>query len=381
MDLIYMNADKEDVGVMLDYTLDLAFGYDENDFECVITRDKHCCEKSFYLYIENTEYGGIIDNIGIDTEKDEVTYSGRTWHGILESKIIEPDSGADYLILSGELNSVLSALIERMGLTEIFKASSENSGLKASNYKMNRYIDGYSGIKKLLKTSGAKLVITFVDGFAVLSAKPSIDYSKDDQFDRDQISFIAIDRNNVLNHVICLGKGNLSEREVIHVYADENGNISETQVFTGISEISTVYENTNVEDSDELKQGGIDMIKEAWSSDELEFSFDENADSYDIGDIVGAKEYVTGMEVRHEISKKIVSIKNGTISISYPSGAESDSNGTSTGSLSGSSSENGCECVVVNVVEKNNINAVQSGAVYNHVEEKCGNIEILLGTI
>lgn len=376
-----MNKSKEDVGVMNDYTFDLAFGSDENNFECVIARDNHCCEESFYLYIENTEYGGIIDSIGIDTEKDEVTYSGRTWHGILEGKIIEPDAGKDYLVLSGELNSVLATLINRLGLSDIFKASTENSGLKASSYKMNRYIDGYSGIKKLLKTSGAKLIITFKEGFAVLSAKPSVDYSKDEQFDSDQISFVATERSNKLNHVICLGKGDLSEREVIHVYADRNGNISETQIFTGISEVTAVYENTNAEDSAALKQGGIDMIKEAWSSDELEFSFDEDTVSYDIGDVVGAKEYMTGMEVRHEIPKKIVSIKNGAVTISYPTQSRSGSGGSGGGSTGGSSGGSGSNIIVVNVVQEDNPNAVQSGAVYQHVEEKIGNIEILLGTI
>lgn len=39
------------------------------------------------------------------------------------------------------------------------------------------------------------------------------------------------------------------------------------------------------------------------------------------------------------------------------------------------------DIVVVDVVEENNTNAVQSGAVYNHVAEQVGNIEILLSTI
>ena len=36
---------------------------------------------------------------------------------------------------------------------------------------------------------------------------------------------------------------------------------------------------------------------------------------------------------------------------------------------------------VTDKVEENNPNPVQSGAVYNHVAEQVGNIEILLGTI
>ena len=320
LDLIYMNADKEDIGVMNDYALDLAFGEDENDFECKIVRDKHCCFQDYFLYIEGTEYGGVIDDVGVDTDADEVTYYGRTWHGILNSKILEPDSNEDYLIVSGDANSVLAALIERMGLSDMFKASSGDSGITISSYKMNRYIAGYDGIRKMLSSVNAKLKLTFSEGFVVLSAEPVVDYSKDEQFDTSQIDFKIRKKYNPLNHVICLGKGNLSEREVIHVYADEEGNISEIQAFTGLAEVTGVYENTNAADSEELKQGGIDMITESWASNELDFDFLADDESYDIGDIVGAAEYITGITVATDIAKKIVQISNNSLTISYECG-------------------------------------------------------------
>lgn len=321
MDLIYMNANKEDVGVLLDYTFDLAFGSNENDFECKIVQESHCCEEDFILYIEGTEYGGIIDDIGIDTDADEITYHGRTWHGVLNSKVLEPDSGADYLIVSGEANGVLSDLIGRMGLSDFFVASSEHSGIIISSYKMNRYITGYDGIKKMLASAGAKLNIRFSGGFAVLSAKPIIDYSKDEEFNKDQIDFKVVKKSNRLNHVICLGQGDLAEREVIHVYTDENGNISSTQVLFGLDEVSATYENVNAADSTELCQGGIDLLKEAWEADELEFDFtSDDSRTYDIGDIVGATEETTGVTVTRDITKKIVQIKGNEITISYECG-------------------------------------------------------------
>ena len=320
MDLIYMNGEKEDIGVMIDYEIDLAFGSDENDFECKISRNNHCCKAGYYLYYENTEYGGIIDCVGVNTEINQVTYSGRTWHGILESKVLKPDPGEDYLILSGEANSVLAFLISRMGLEDLFCASGEASGITISNYKMNRYIKGYAGIRKMLKASGAKLNISFRDGFAELSAKPIVDYSKDDQFDDDQISFNIQKRSNHINHVICLGKGDLSEREVIHVFADGNGNISDTQVLTGLLEVECVYDYPNAESIEELESGGIELIGESWNSDEIEFYLKSNIESYDIGDIVGAKERVTGTEVNTEITKKIITISENTTTISYEVG-------------------------------------------------------------
>lgn len=320
MDLIYMNADREDVGVMQDYELDLAYGADENDFECQIVLGNHCCEAGYFIYCEGTEYGGIIDGIEVDTAKDEVIYHGRTWHGFLDSKVIEPDVGEDYLIVSGEANGVLGSIIDRLALSDLFVASSEASGITISSYKMNRYITGYKGIRKMLKASGAKLLVAFKNGFVELSAVPLVDYSQDEQFDTDQVEFSVKKNSHPINHVICLGKGELSEREVIHIYADSEGNLGERQSLTGIQEVAAVYENTNAESSEELEQGGIDLLRESWASDEIEFDFNSNDASYDVGDIVGAVERVTGIEVSEEITKKIVTINKNTTTISYKVG-------------------------------------------------------------
>lgn len=315
-----MNSDKEDVGVLKDYTFDLAYGSDENNFECKIISESHCCEFDYYLYIEGTEYGGIIDKIQVDTDANEITYKGRTWHGILASKILCPDSGQDYLIVSGDANAILGTLLLRMGLTNLFKASSEVSGINISNYKMNRYVDGYEGIRKMLKSANAKLVISFSEGFVELSARPSFNYAQDEQFDTDQIGF-NIERNfNPINHCICLGKGDLAAREVIHLYADSSGNISNTQTITGIKEVVSIYDYPNAESIDELVEGGTKIIQDSWNSNIVEWNFDSNDETYDIGDIVGAKEKITGISASSEITKKIVTINNNETQISYKVG-------------------------------------------------------------
>lgn len=318
MDLIYMNRSREDEGVLADFTFDLAFGKDENNFECVVDTESHCCEEGYFLYYEGTEYGGIIDKIKVATDKSEITYIGRTWHGLLEAKIIEPDG--DYLILSGEANAQLAFLIDRMDLSGLFKASSEESGIDISNYKMNRYIGGYEGIRKMLRDAGAKLHIEFKEGFAELSARPLVDYSKDEEFDTDQIDFVIEKNFHPINHVICLGAGNLSEREVIHVYADASGNISTTQSIFGIDEVTAKYDNPNAESSEALMQGGIDLIKASWNADKVDFDFNSNEKTYDIGDVVGAREFTTGISASSEIVKKIVKIKDNTTTISYEVG-------------------------------------------------------------
>lgn len=320
MDLIYTNKDLEDVGVLEDYTFDLAFGSDENDFEITIDSNKHCCESKCLLYIEGTEYGGIVDGLRVVTKDSKLVYFGRTWHGILDSKILQPDDGQDHLIVSGEVNAVIRSLIDRIGLSDIFTTSSENSGLTVSSFKMDRYIGAYSGIKKMLDSVSGKLHFNFMNGKVVISAFPIVDYSQDEQFDNDQIEMEVKKTGNPVNHLICLGKGELSQRQVIHLYTDEHGNISEDQTFTGLEENAEVYEYSNAESLEILKKKGIEKLSGYASDGKISMKLDAESTIYDIGDIVGAKEIITGASVKERIIKKIVTIKKGQTKIEYKVG-------------------------------------------------------------
>lgn len=337
--MIFMNSAMQDIGVLQGYDMDLAFGESENDFECRILAEDHCCGAGYYLYADGTEYGGIIDSIESDKNNDEVIYSGRTWHGILNSKVLEPDAGEAYLVLSGEANTILASLIARMGLSDLFEASSDSSGITVSKYKMNRYIAGYDGIRKMLAASDGKLRIFFRGGKAVLSAVPRHDYSKDEEFDADLVSFKAKKNFNAVNHLICLGSGELTDRMVVHLYADAEGVISQTQTFKGKEEVSAVYEYSNIESVDDLIQEGKGRLKELReTADSIDVDFDADSDSYDVGDIVGAVDNITGLSVSAAIAKKIVSIKKGQVTISYASakGQASTSSGGSGGGGGGS---------------------------------------------
>ena len=322
MDLIYTNTNKEDVGVLLAYDMDLAFGADENNFECRIHISEHCCEAGGYLYIEGTEYGGIIDEIKSDTTEGEVIYKGRTWHGILNSKVIEPDSGEAYLVVSGDANDIIRTLLDRMDLPSLFSVPFTSSGITITSYKMNRYISGYDGIKKMLASVGGKLEFDYEDGCVFLWAVPSHDYSIDEEFDSDQIDFEVTKKHNSVNHLVCLGSGELENRMVVHLYADESGNISQTQTLFDLDEYAAVYDYSDVESEEELIKSGTARLKELWEPDSMTIDFDSDSDVYDVGDIVGAFDNVTGINIHAEITKKIVTIKNGKINISYKVGEE-----------------------------------------------------------
>ena len=317
MDLIYANSERKDLGIVRAYNFDLAFGSDENNFELKVGVNDHCCEAGYYVYIEGTEYGGIIDAVASDTAAEEVTYTGRTWHGILNSKVLCPDSGQDYLTLNGEANTVLSTLISRMGLTSIFAASSDASDLTISSYKMARYITGYDGIRKMLNSVSGKLVMSYNGTKVILSAVPIVDYTADGVFDSDILSFTVKKTSKKVNHLICLGKGELKDRTVIHLYADASGNISQTQTLTGLDEYTAVYDNPNAESIEKLREAGTEQLAELQKQDDLSVSLSEGEDVFDVGDIVGAVDNVTGIAISVPISKKIISIQNDYLSAAY----------------------------------------------------------------
>ena len=322
MDLIYTNSKKVDQGVLLAYSLDMSFGEDinENDFELTIGSTETMLEDNSVIYIEDTEYGGVVDGMKSNTASETLTHIGRTWHGILNSKVIQPDSGADHLIVSGDANVVLAFLVVRLGLSGLFVAAESLSGINITGYKFSRYCMGYDGIRAMLAANGAKLKIRWKNRSVMLSAEPIADYTAS-PVDGD-IAPLTVERHgNKVNHLICLGRGELAEREIIHLYVDQFGRIGDYQAYTGLDEVMEVYDYSSAESLEELRKGGIERLEELRDNDKIEVSINEGNDiTYDICDIIAATDTKTKNTANATVIQKIVKINNGTISIEYKTG-------------------------------------------------------------
>ena len=90
MDLIVTDATGKPVASHASYTLDLAFGSGENDFDLQV--EDAALKAGSRIMIDGTEYGGIIDDTDVDVDGglSTVTWHGRDWHGVLASKIMPP---------------------------------------------------------------------------------------------------------------------------------------------------------------------------------------------------------------------------------------------------------------------------------------------------
>lgn len=319
MDLIYTNAKRVDLGVLLAHALDLSFGTDENenDFELTLGKSEPVLEDGALIYIEGTEYGGMVGGMRSISTDDVRTHLGRTWHGIINGKVIEPDPGADYLVVSGEANALIGEIIDRLGLGGLFKARTASSGINIKRYQFARYVYAYDGLRAMLGSAGAKLKMAWTGTFMELYAEPIVDYT-DRPVDGDEAALTVERYGSKVNHLICLGSGNLADRMVLHLYIDQFGRIGSTQYYTGLEEITEIYDYANAASLEELREYGVKQFTAIRDNDKVELTAYEGSGlEYDIGDIIGGTDTTTGNTASATVTQKIVTIRNGVVSINY----------------------------------------------------------------
>lgn len=318
VDLIITDSKHVDVRSAVDFTLDCAWGKEENDFELVVS-GASTIDAGAYIYVDGSECGGVVDAMedqltsGVST----LTYSGRTWHGVLANKILEPDRGRDYLTVSGTASTVIGSLISRVGLDGVFDAvDSPTAGAQTiKSYRFDRYTDCYTGLRKMCEANGLKLRLAYASGRVNIWAEPVAHYG--DSIDSDLIDFDATRTWRKPNHLIGLGKGDLAARTVVHWYADAKGNVSQSQSLKGVDEITQVYDYSNAETA-ELNQKTREKLQELQSEGDVKVTVRDDANVvFDVGDTVTARDNLTGITVNASITKKIVKVSGGVLSVDY----------------------------------------------------------------
>lgn len=331
MVLVVADTKLGNVREIEDFTLDVAFGADENALTLTV-EEKSAPAAGQLVYIDATEYGGVIDQVKRGSGRGAtgaVECKGRTWHGILAGRRLSPDSGSGYLTVNGKAGDVLASMIARMGLESLFKAALDDSTV---SYTFERFCDGYSGLMALAKANGKKLAMRRMDGYIELSMPPIVDYAN--KVDSDLLDFTITSVHRCVNHLLCAGTGQLENRAIVHFYADENGNVSHKQTLFGIDEICALYDYSNASDS-ELETEGKKKLLEYQTSGTVEVNAHEDMD-VDVGDIISARDNSTGTTVTATVSKKVVKVERGVATYSYEVGSGTTTKTSSTGAAESS---------------------------------------------
>ena len=221
MELTYTNHNLIEQGVIQDFTIDLAYGKDENDFEIVTS--ENVLEQGFYWYVPDTEYGGIVDDIKATTNIDSVTYHGRSWQGILESySMLEIKSfegfsvDGDNIIVNALPSVVLSNIISQLQLP--FRPQiAEGEEVVSATVARNQGV--YSFLRNAFEPSSYKITFSGLD----VMVTGAIDYASEDYYDTTQYQVQAKISNRRPNHLIGVHKRDGENTIVKHLYFDEDG--------------------------------------------------------------------------------------------------------------------------------------------------------------
>lgn len=319
MEFIVCDAEKMELCALPEHvSVDLDIG-DTNDAE--IVPDKGYLDYGMYLICPGTEYGVLLEEKDSWTNGEEETWRGNTFRGFLKQFIICPPQGQDYLTVNGDAHEVLQRVLGN-AFDGMFTIPKEPSGI-VLNGNFDRYTDALTGFTKLLDEKGARLNIEIKQGgsnepfFVVLSAVLKSNLSADIEYSQDsKVAIHFTESRRGINHLVCLGKGELKDRQVVHLYAQLDGSIAQDKpYYTGLKERTAVYDYNNVESVEELIKGGTERLRELMDYRKMEMDVQDL--EAQIGDTIAGRDYDTGFYLQKPITGKIVRKQDGEISVEY----------------------------------------------------------------
>jgi len=315
--IVVADANGAELRSLLFTEYDFEVGDDDNTFLVTCLRSEwETIYDGSRIYIPNTEYGGLFKRLKTNTKNGTISAGGYTWRGMLQNKVLCPEEGDDYATDSGELNAIIGSRVSA-AFPGLFVGSNESTGIEV-DYQYNRYVTLYDGLKAMLKSVGYKMRISYdmETGKVIVEAVPIVDYSSQIEYSSDMnANYYMTKEGTGVNHLVCLGNGELKDRVVVDLFVDENGNISETQTFFGVDEIAQVYDYAGAA-RDDLIQSGTEQLMNLRNQNSFRIDL-ETVTDVEIGDIVGGRDYTSGMRMTAPITTKVVTWRNGFETTEY----------------------------------------------------------------
>lgn len=313
-ELILFDSNFHGIGI-IDTDVDFEVGGSEalNNFEMYTTPID-----AYGFYIEGTEYGGVFEYEHGLSDSISETIKGWTWRGLMTQGIIVPPSGSDYYVASGDANTIISDLLADF-LGGFFYVPSDSSGCTVSSYQFPLYINVLDGIMGMLTEYNYRLSIhAEKPGIAqpvavTVEAVPCTQVSG--AFNEDSPAQLEFIYNRMgINHLICMGSGELQQRMRVDLYTNAAGNVTETQYYTGFAERAQYFDYPSAESRDDLIKYGTQRLLEVASNNTVSVHARDDLEM-EIGDTILAA--YKGETVVAPIVRKILKIQKGAIYQEY----------------------------------------------------------------
>lgn len=275
--------------------------------------------KGHYLYIDGSEWGGPVEKIRHNTRDGVITLSGCTWRGMMGRKVLCPPEGKAYLEFRAvPVQKMLkAAVLPQLGELFAIGEKQADTELDASF----RYEPMLRGLQRVLGEYGLGVDVSYCNQkrMAEIQTRQLLDYSESIDLSQDYGMDIKTESGSLqgYNHLIALGRGELTERTVIHLFRMPDGSVTRMRPdWSGtLSERSIVYDYSNAETEEELLKGALDKLREYAQEDSLEMDASELDIPAKLGDIVGARDRVTGMAGKAPITGMILKMGRDGVTI------------------------------------------------------------------
>lgn len=313
--IVVMDASGRALRQTDDWSADVAYGADEDRFTI-----SHLAGPPLSAHmrwqVDGTALAGIIDTVCPSVAEDgssSVSYKGRTVQGVLAGKVIMPPSGQSHLTATGDLNECIRDVVGAVGLDGYLTVPATPSGFEVDGFQYRRFCDAYTGLRMLCASVGARLRFRATGNGIELSAVSATTYG---DLPSERVAFSAERTYRPCNHMVGLGSGEGTARQVVHWYADASGNLSKTQTLNGVAEVAQTYDHSG---SSDLSADTRSKLAELQGQGTFDAALPEDA-GLDVGDIVTAYDSTTGIGVEAQVTKLICKVSLGEAVTSYETG-------------------------------------------------------------
>ncbi|MFC0264925.1 hypothetical protein [Alloscardovia macacae] len=161
---LYQGSNREAFAQTDSFTLDYAYGDEENDFELSFTSSSvEPTRVTAFKLNDASDVAGFVDTID-STYKDgnyTIVLAGTSIQGVLDKRIIEPPAGQAYYTINGNLTSGLNTLLSRTQLSSLVRI--KNVPARSISFQFDRYTSVWNGLRKLAKSLTMRVQLDLAD--------------------------------------------------------------------------------------------------------------------------------------------------------------------------------------------------------------------------